>query len=80
MPKLTLVYYGKDGIGRPSHVDLANIKCEDMLEGLATLHERLNEVGMPRLYRSTADLQSGDNLGDVIKDIQGEDHFVCVSC
>jgi len=66
------------------HYSIANIECEDVLEGLAILHERLNAVAMPRIHqpvvKSTADLPEGYDFNEVLKELQAEDKFVTVSC
>ncbi len=59
--------------------DIANIECEDVLEGLAILHERLNTVAMPRIHqgiKSTA----GADVADLVTGLQADDKFLTISC
>ncbi len=75
MPRLSLTYAGDRAPGSSfcSYVDLANIECDDLLKGLAILHERLNAVAMPRVYRSTA--------SEITGDLRANDQFpTTVSC
>lgn len=79
MAKLTLVYHEEDEESSPlsGYVRLANIECDDMLEGLAILHERLNAVAMPRVYRNT----SGGNPNEIADGLRANDQFpTTVSC
>ena len=80
MPKLTLTYTGERVEGAPpfsNYIILSSIECEDMLDGLAILHERLNGVAMPRVYRSTADGDTEDFLSGLRA---GDSLPVTVSC
>ncbi len=63
MPRLKLVYDSDPVPGIPFSIDhtvLVDIECKDMLEGLAIIHERLNAVAMPKVYRSTIDVDVED--------------------
>ena len=45
------IYYQDEHEGAPVNVE--TIKCDNILDGLAILHERLNEVAMPRVHRAS---------------------------
>ena len=77
MPNLFLTYVQYDEEG-PHRSMVAEIQCENLLEGLATLHEQLNAVAMPRIYRSTADATDAEIISN-LRDAR-RDHPVTVSC
>ena len=77
MPNLFLTYVQHDEEG-PHRAPVVEIHCENLLEGLATLHEQLNAVGMPRIYRSTADATDEEIISG-LRDAR-VDHPVTISC
>ena len=84
MPKLTLSYIGDGSDKEYSNswisLSLANIECEDLLEGLAILHERLNAVAMPRIHQEQVKSTVGAISEDLVAGLQSNDEFVTISC
>lgn len=81
MAKLTLTYIEEEWTITPfPFMRLANIECEDMLEGLAILHERLNAVAMPRIHQEQIKSTAGTNYKDLVNGLQADDEFVTISC
>jgi len=82
VPKLTLTYSGKDENAQWGYVtmSLANIECEDMLEGLAILHERLNAVGIPRIHQAAIKSTAGADMDALAETLRASDVFVTISC
>ncbi len=60
--------------------NIANIECNDVLEGLAILHERLNAVAMPRIHQQAVRSTALADVLEIVVGLQAEDKFVTVSC
>ena len=61
-------------------IRLQEIHCNDVLRGLAVLHERLNAVAMPRVYQEDP-FRSTAGLDDKVANLwPQDDHPVCISC
>ena len=84
MGNLSVTFYG-ESLDEESpwpliHYRIANIECEDVLEGLAILHERLNAVAMPRIHQETIKSTVGATVNEIVTGLQADDKFLTISC
>jgi len=84
MGNLSVSFYGdnpdKDSPFRMVSTSIANIECDDVLEGLAILHERLNAVAMPRIHQEAVKSTAGAATDEILEGLRSEDKFVTISC
>lgn len=76
MAHLVLTYVDRDLLPMFAETICARIECEDMLAGLAILHERLNAVAMPRVHQSTA----GKSSWEIAEGLRADDNIPTISC